>query len=258
MPFGTAAQHRWTEFVPDKSFPRLVFGRRPETNEETPQNHSDCRPHCLFHARPWQAEQINKRRTDAARCINKHAWEADGSQVHVGNQVAAEQIVPAMVVAVWGSTPESAVNLKVMLDGSDDYWVTSTSVEDERTGHDGARSTRPAAITGCPTRWGRRRRPQRQALPERAASMFRGGFLEFCHYAHSGGATDHRGITESAHARRQSVAAFPLFPPLFVHMHFVPDIANKPIPVRGRARTRLHRSRAKPDVLEKTPGEGQI
>jgi hypothetical protein len=33
---GTRTQHRWPEFVPDKSFPRLVFGRRPETNEEKP------------------------------------------------------------------------------------------------------------------------------------------------------------------------------------------------------------------------------
>lgn len=85
----------------------------------------------------WQAEQINKRRADAARCIHKHAWESDGSQVHVGNPVQAEQVCPAMVVAVYGSTPESAVNLKVMLDGSDDYWVMSTSVEDERADQDG-------------------------------------------------------------------------------------------------------------------------
>ena len=42
-----------------------------------------------------------------------------------------------MVVAVWGNTPESVVNLKVMLDGSDDYWVTSTSIEDERADKDG-------------------------------------------------------------------------------------------------------------------------
>lgn len=91
-----------------------------------------------FTLAPYQADQINKRRDDAARCIHKHAWNADGSQVHVGNRVVAEQIVPAMVVAVHGPTPESAVNLKVMLDGADDYWVTSTSVEDERTDKDGA------------------------------------------------------------------------------------------------------------------------
>jgi hypothetical protein len=33
-----------------------------------------------------------------------------------------------MIVAVWGDTPESAVDLKCFLDGRDDYWVTSTTV----------------------------------------------------------------------------------------------------------------------------------
>jgi hypothetical protein len=86
-----------------------------------------------FTLAPWQAEAINKRRSDGTRCIDKHRWESDGTQVHVGNSVEEGQVVPAMVVAVWGSTPESAVNLKLMLDGTDDYWVTSTSVEDEYT-----------------------------------------------------------------------------------------------------------------------------
>jgi hypothetical protein len=67
-----------------------------------------------FTLAPWQAEQINKRRADAARCIAKHQWEADGTQVHIGNPVKAEQVCAAMVVAVWGSTPESAVNLKAI------------------------------------------------------------------------------------------------------------------------------------------------
>ena len=40
----------------------------------------------------------------------------------------AGQIVPAVIVAVWGDTPESAVDLKCFLDGRDDYWVTSTTV----------------------------------------------------------------------------------------------------------------------------------
>jgi hypothetical protein len=80
----------------------------------------------------YQAEQINKRRADAARCVDYHRWKSNGAQTHVGNQVAAGQIVPAMVVAVWGDTAKAAVNLKLMLDGADDYWVTSTSVEDER------------------------------------------------------------------------------------------------------------------------------
>jgi hypothetical protein len=38
-------------------------------------------------------------------------------------------VLPAVVVAVWGETPQSAVNLKVMVDGNHpDLWVTSVSV----------------------------------------------------------------------------------------------------------------------------------
>jgi len=132
------------------------------------RNYPHPGPHRLFQARPWQAEQINKRRSDAARCIAKHQWEADGTQVHIGNQVQPEQVCAAMVVAAWVSTPESAVNLKVMLDGADNYWVTSTSVEDERTDKDGKS---PYAITGCPTRSGRREAPDPEQEPGKAARV---------------------------------------------------------------------------------------
>jgi len=84
----------------------------------------------LFTLTPWQADEINKRRADGSRCIHKHRRESDGTQIHVGNPVKAGQVFPAMVVAVWGDTPQAAVNLKVMLDGTDNHWVTSTSVED--------------------------------------------------------------------------------------------------------------------------------
>ena len=86
----------------------------------------------LFTLAAYQAEQINKRRADAARCIDYHRWKSNGAMVHVGNQAQVGQVLPAMVVAVWGNTPESAVNLKVMLDGTDDLWVTSTSVEPDK------------------------------------------------------------------------------------------------------------------------------
>ena len=56
-----------------------------------------------------QAEQINKRRADAARELDYHRWKKNGAMIHVGNPVEAGQIVPAMIVAVWGDTPESAV-----------------------------------------------------------------------------------------------------------------------------------------------------
>ncbi len=47
-----------------------------------------------------------------------------------GNAMEAGDIFPAMVVAVWGETPTSAVNLKVMLDGDDSFWATSRVVGD--------------------------------------------------------------------------------------------------------------------------------
>ena len=77
------------------------------------------------------AQDINRRRQHAAENIYYHRWKKNGAMVHVGNPVSEGQIVPAMVVAVWGNTPGSAVNLKLFLDGSDDYWVTSTGVEPE-------------------------------------------------------------------------------------------------------------------------------
>src|SRR5579884_2584878 len=39
-------------------------------------------------------------------------------------------VLPAIVVKTWGSTPESAVNLQVLLDGAGTYWCTSRVVGD--------------------------------------------------------------------------------------------------------------------------------
>ena len=55
-----------------------------------------------FYARRYQAEQISKRRADAAREWDYHRWKKNGAMIHVGNPVEAGQIVPAMIVAVWG------------------------------------------------------------------------------------------------------------------------------------------------------------
>lgn len=51
------------------------------------------------------------------------AWPV-GAQAHIGNNVAVGDVYPAMVVRVWDQSSGNA-NLKVMLDGSDDYWATS-------------------------------------------------------------------------------------------------------------------------------------
>lgn len=87
----------------------------------------------LYTLPQYQVDEINRRRRDAVSSMDYHRWKKNGAQIHVGNEVKAGQVVPAMVVAVWGDTPTCAVNLKIMLDGTDDYWATSTSVEDSRT-----------------------------------------------------------------------------------------------------------------------------
>jgi hypothetical protein len=76
----------------------------------------------------WHAEEINRRRKDAVREMDYHRWKKNGTMVHCGNEVKAGQIVPAVIVAVWGNTPTCAVNLKLFLDGSDNHWITSVSV----------------------------------------------------------------------------------------------------------------------------------
>jgi hypothetical protein len=51
-----------------------------------------------FYARRYQAEQINKRRADAARELDYHRWKKNGAMINVGNPVDAGQIVPARIV----------------------------------------------------------------------------------------------------------------------------------------------------------------
>lgn len=77
------------------------------------------------------AMAINGRRKHAQEKMDWHRALKSGAQVHVGNQVEAGQLYPAMIVRTWGDTPTSAVNLQVFLDGNDAFWATSTSVGDE-------------------------------------------------------------------------------------------------------------------------------
>lgn len=82
----------------------------------------------------WCAEEVNRRRKHAYDSIDYHRHYKRGTQVHQGNSVEAGKLYPAMIVAVWGDAPDSCVNLKVFLDGSDDLWVTSVKVgEDDHT-----------------------------------------------------------------------------------------------------------------------------
>lgn len=75
------------------------------------------------------ATKINKRRADAQRHMQAHIANSTGVMVHVGNEAREGAIYPAMVVETWGGDkPDSLVNLKVELDGSDNFWATSRKV----------------------------------------------------------------------------------------------------------------------------------
>ncbi len=86
------------------------------------------------------AAQINRRRTTGASIAERmkqdvttpapppaFVWPA-GAQAHIGNVVKAGDVFPMIITAVWGTTPESAVNGQVFLDGTDVLWVTSVTV----------------------------------------------------------------------------------------------------------------------------------
>jgi hypothetical protein len=47
------------------------------------------------------------------------------------NHVVVGQILPAVIVRVWGETEASACNLQVFLDGSGTYWATSRQQGDD-------------------------------------------------------------------------------------------------------------------------------
>lgn len=74
------------------------------------------------------ADAINRRRQDARDRMDWHRALKSGAQVHVGNAVEDGKKFPAVIVAVWGENKEAAVNLKVLLDGTDEYWATSVCV----------------------------------------------------------------------------------------------------------------------------------
>lgn len=97
---------------------------------------------------PQDVEQIMRRRTTGASIAERikqqvmtpdqdaekmpkvvPSWPA-GAQAHIGNDVQAGDILPAMVLRVWGESGCS--NLKVQLDGSDEFWATSISFDETK------------------------------------------------------------------------------------------------------------------------------
>lgn len=70
---------------------------------------------------------INRRRGHAAEHMNNHRMNQTGVMVHVGNTTSMGEEYPATIVRVWD---DGKINLKVHLDGSDDYWATSRECGD--------------------------------------------------------------------------------------------------------------------------------
>ncbi len=71
------------------------------------------------------AQEVMRRRTTGgsiAERIATGSWPV-GAQAHIGNPVQAGDVAPAMVAKVWSA--EGTCNLKVILDGADEYWATS-------------------------------------------------------------------------------------------------------------------------------------
>lgn len=86
-------------------------------------------------------EQIMRRRTTGASIAERMKVQVSqvetatpilgwptGAQAHIGNDVAEGETYPMLIVRVWGTGPESAVNGQVFLDGNDVFWATSRTV----------------------------------------------------------------------------------------------------------------------------------
>ena len=98
------------------------------------------------------AEAINRRREHAREHMDEHRSIANGVMVHVGNHVNAGELYPATIVKVWSDKPQplTAVNLKVHLDGTDDYWATSVCVDEDPEGKTERRFVWPGYVAPAP------------------------------------------------------------------------------------------------------------
>jgi hypothetical protein len=102
----------------------------PEANAQPPveQPPVDTRPVptvgriVLYQLCESDVAEINDRRTRAIA----HKRQSDR-----GNQVEVGQVYPMLIVRVWGNTPGSCVNGRVVLDGHDVFWVTSRCCGDK-------------------------------------------------------------------------------------------------------------------------------
>lgn len=75
----------------------------------------------LYRLSADDALRIRTARADRTPAI----FGSGGTVAPVGNEVNAGDVYPAVLVRVWGDTPESHCNIQVLLDGPDTYWATS-------------------------------------------------------------------------------------------------------------------------------------
>ena len=68
---------------------------------------------------------IYKLSEEDAATIQIRRVEGTQASMALANHAHAGQEFPAMVVRTWGDQPDSRVNLKVFLDGADNFWATS-------------------------------------------------------------------------------------------------------------------------------------
>lgn len=85
----------------------------------------------LYRFTERQAMEVNRRRRHADDKHHMHQWQKNGTQLHTGNEVETGFDYAAVIVRTWGDTADSLVNLKVLLDGNDDAWITSVHASDQ-------------------------------------------------------------------------------------------------------------------------------
>lgn len=80
------------------------------------------------------AKEVMRRRTTGASIaqrIHDSQWPM-GAQAHIGSEVMPGDVCPAMVVRVLDD--DGVTNLKVQLDGSDEYWATRVPFDPSKAG----------------------------------------------------------------------------------------------------------------------------
>lgn len=78
----------------------------------------------LYTLTDFDAQTINKRRSDFVEHRKAEAYTDTGYVAHHGNAAREGDAYPAVVIRVW---PDDLINAQVLLDGTDAYWITSRS-----------------------------------------------------------------------------------------------------------------------------------